>query len=109
VRPSSSEANVPRHCSGEAYVGVSISPRVLNVAELSFIATIPKSSIFGTSPPWASRASRMFSGLMSRCTMLSACAAASPSATPRAIARARSMGNGAWVAFNRCRRLTPST
>jgi hypothetical protein len=27
VRPSNSDAGVPRHCSGDAYSGVNISPR----------------------------------------------------------------------------------
>src|SRR5713101_1468240 len=70
------------------------------------MATRPKSRTLGISLPRASRESRMLSGLMSRCTMPSACAACKASATPRVMAMAS--GSGPPTEVSNCRRLNPS-
>ena len=84
------------------YPSVPTTPAVLVLSPDPWILARPKSVIRATSP----RASMMFAGLMSRCTIPRRCASARPSATCRATARVSSIGSG--PAARRSRRLRPS-
>ena len=55
---------------------------------------IPKSSTFRLSPPPGCRATNRFAGLMSRCTIPSACASASASHASTTYRAARAAGSG---------------
>ena len=79
----SSAAVSPRACSGAMYAGVPTTASALELCERSISRASPKSITHGLQAPSASRSTRTFPGLRSRCTMPRRCAACTAFATSR--------------------------